>query len=141
MSFSVCLNFNGNCREAAYFYAKAFGQEQPKIMTYGEAPSNGEEIAEAEKNLVMYCALSVFGGNIMMMDCTSDFPLVSGNNISLMIELPDERAVKGVFDALKDGGIVMMDLQKTFWSDLFGTLTDKFGIVWQIGVGNDAWQM
>jgi len=25
-----------------------------------------------------------------------------------------------------------MELQKTFWSDLYGMVTDKFGITWNI---------
>jgi PhnB protein len=38
MSVDVYLNFNGNCREAAEFYAEVFGTEKPQIMTFGEAP-------------------------------------------------------------------------------------------------------
>lgn len=38
MSIDVYLNFNGNCRDAAEFYAEVFGTERPQIMTFGETP-------------------------------------------------------------------------------------------------------
>ena len=38
MAIDVYLNFNGNCREAAEFYAEVFKTEKPQIMTFGEAP-------------------------------------------------------------------------------------------------------
>ena len=139
MSFNIFLNFNGNCREAAEFYARAFGQKMPEIMTYGEAPElcNGEEIPDEDKRLVMYCSLPAFGGSLMMADCPSGFSLNVGNNVCLTVGFNNAEAVKGLFNALKDGGIVDMDLQKTFWSDLFGMVTDKFGIIWQICMEND----
>jgi PhnB protein len=37
-----------------------------------------------------------------------------------------------VFAALADGGTVTMPLQKTFWSELFGMTTDRFGIRWMV---------
>ncbi|HEX5565010.1 MAG TPA: VOC family protein, partial [Sporosarcina sp.] len=39
---------------------------------------------------------------------------------------------KTVFDRLKQGGSVVMDLQETFWSKSYGSLKDQFGIEWQI---------
>ncbi|MBK1811162.1 VOC family protein [Clostridium sp. YIM B02505] len=40
--------------------------------------------------------------------------------------------VKSCYDKLKEGGTVDMELQETFWSKSYGTLTDKFGILWQL---------
>lgn len=34
------LNFDGNCREAAEFYAKVFKMEVGNLMTYGDATPN-----------------------------------------------------------------------------------------------------
>ena len=36
------------------------------------------------------------------------------------------------FNQLKEGGIVGMELQETFWSKCYGSVTDKFGIQWQL---------
>ena len=44
--------------------------------------------------------------------------------------------IKSLFNKLKDGGTVEMDLQETFWSKCYGSLTDKFGIIWQLSYDN-----
>lgn len=36
-----------------------------------------------------------------------------------------------IFNLLKEDGQVIMELQATFGSDLYGSLTDKFGVNWQ----------
>ena len=38
------------------------------------------------------------------------------------------------FAALGEGGSVQMPLMKTFWTSSWGTLTDKFGVPWMVGV-------
>ncbi len=53
-------------------------------------------------------------------------------NISLAIGLDDAAKAKQVFDALAKGGSVIMALEKTFWAEAFGMLTDKFGVRWMI---------
>ena len=40
MEFTPYIRFNGSCREAVEFYAKAFGAEQPKFLTFGESGEN-----------------------------------------------------------------------------------------------------
>jgi PhnB protein len=47
----------------------------------------------------------------------------------------DAVAATAAFNALKDGGEVCMELQETFWSKCFGSLTDKFGVNWNISIG------
>lgn len=40
-----------------------------------------------------------------------------------------------VFDALSEGGKVIMPLHKTFWAESFGMLTDRFGTPWIVNGG------
>ena len=42
------------------------------------------------------------------------------------------------FNALAEGGKVLMPPGKTFWSPRFGMLTDRFGVGWMIGVEEKA---
>ena len=37
-----------------------------------------------------------------------------------------------VFDALAEGGQVTMPLDKTFWAEAFGMVTDRFGTPWMV---------
>ena len=41
-----------------------------------------------------------------------------------------------VFKALADGGQVAMPFEKTFWSEGFGMVTDRFGTPWMVNVAH-----
>lgn len=137
MAVEVYLNFNGNCREAAEYYAEVFGTEKPQIMTFGEAPPNPQYVLPEEaKKLVMHTRLNLSGSNVMFSDVFPGMPFVAGNNISLTVVSKDIEEVKALFHKLKEGGKVGMELQETFWSKCYGSLTDKFGIEWQFNYDN-----
>ncbi|HEY4549939.1 MAG TPA: VOC family protein [Bacillus sp. (in: firmicutes)] len=136
MSVDVYLNFNGNCREAAEFYAEVFGTEKPQIMTFGETPPDPSfTLPEEAKNLVMHTRLNISGSNVMFSDVFPGMPFVQGNNVTLSIVTENLDEIKTWFNKLKEGGKVTMDLQETFWSKCYGNLTDKFGIGWQFNYG------
>jgi len=128
----VFINFNENCREAVNFYAQVFGLEEPAIMTYGEAPPNSQmPVTEETKNLIMHASLTIFGTVVMFMDTTPDTQVNQGDNIVLTIRSKDLDEVQSLFNKMKNGGRVLMDLQETFYSKCYGMLIDKFGIPWQ----------
>ncbi|AKG34128.1 VOC family protein [Paenibacillus durus] len=136
MAVDAYLNFNGNCREAVEFYAQVFGTEEPKLMTFGEVPPNPEyPLPEEAKNLIMHTRLNIFGSNVMFSDTFPGMPFTVGNNISLAIVTDDKDALQSAFDKLKEGGKVGMELQETFWSKAYGSLSDKFGVEWQFNLG------
>ncbi|QED48228.1 VOC family protein [Cytobacillus dafuensis] len=132
MAINVYLNFNGNCREAAEFYAEVFGTEKPQFMTFGESPQDPNyPLPDEAKDLIMHTRLNIDGSNVMFSDTFPGMPFVEGNNISLAIVNKDLDGLKSTFEKLKVGGTVAMELQETFWSKCYGQLTDKFGINWQ----------
>lgn len=132
MAVNVYINFNGNCRKAVEFYAEVFGTEKPKIMTFGEAPSNPEHpIPEEAKDLVIHTNLNINGSIVMFSDVFPGMPFTAGNNISLTIVSKNIDEIKSLFNKMKEGGTVEMYIQETFWSKCYGSLTDKFGIPWQ----------
>lgn len=111
MSVDVYLNFNGNCREAVEFYAKVFNTEEPRIMTFGEAPPNPEfPLPEEAKNLVMHARLSIKGSNVMFSDVFPGMPFVVGNNISLSVGSQNKDEITSYYNQLKEGGKVNMEL-------------------------------
>ncbi|MEK3978457.1 VOC family protein [Psychrobacillus sp. FSL K6-2836] len=138
MAIDVYLTFNGNCREAAEFYAEVFKTEKPEIMTFGESPQNPDYVLPDEaKDLVLHTRLNINGSNVMFSDTFPGSPFIAGNNISLAFVSKEEEVVKSAFNALKEGGKVSMDLQETFWSKCYGSLRDKFGIEWQFSHETD----
>jgi len=137
MSVDVYMIFNGNCREAVEFYAQVFETEPPQIMTFRDAPPNPEfPLPEEAKNLVMHTRLTISGSNVMFSDTFPGSPFVVGNNITLAVVSKNLEEIKSSFNRLKEGGTVRMELQETFWSKCYGSVTDKFGIEWQFSYDN-----
>ncbi|MFD1955646.1 VOC family protein [Paenibacillus thailandensis] len=138
MPVEVYFNFNGNCREAIEFYAETFGVDKPQIMTFGEGPQSPEfTLPEEAKNLVMHARLSIWGSNVMFSDVFPGMPFQTGNNITLALLTDNAEDVRAAFDKLKEGGTVAMELQETFWSKLYGQVTDKFGVQWQLNLNSE----
>lgn len=138
MSLNPYLNFNGNCREAVEFYSLAFETQPETILTFGDMPETPEFILPSEaKSLIMHTNLKVFGSTLMFSDVLPSMPYIHGNSISLAIVIDDEKFIQRIFNRLKEGGTIEMDLQKTEWSNCYGALIDKFGVSWQLNQQHD----
>ena len=48
------------------------------------------------------------------------------------MDMPDQDRAHAAFDALADGGQVLMEFAPTFWSKGFGMVIDRFGAQWMI---------
>ena len=122
------IAFRGNCREAIDFYKQALGAEELFSQTYGESPMADRGAADA----IMHSTIKVGDTHIMMCDDFHTENFTTGGNISLAVGLNDVDRAKTIFTNLSDGGNVTMPLDKTFWAEAFGMLTDKFGINWMV---------
>ena len=121
------IAFKGNCRQAIEFYKSALGAEVLFTQTVGDSPMS--DMGPAEN--IMHCTIKVGDSTIMM--CDDPSPEAAGNgNISLAIGLNDPARAKQLFDNLANGGSVAMPLDKTFWAEAFGMVTDKFGVKWMV---------
>lgn len=133
MKFELFIYFQGNCREAVEFYAEVFKTEVKDLMTFGQVPSTSDyPIKESEKDLVMYAEVKIGDKNIMFMDTSSDYPITVGNYISPTVNTQDKDEINRLFEALKEGGKVHMEPQKTFYSEWYAMVEDKFGVLWQL---------
>ena len=132
MKMSVHLNFGGNCKEAFALYQKVFNAPTLFSMTYGQGPE-GAPVPPDWKDKVMHTSIPLGGSQLMGCDVPPDRAKPLGG-FQVAVEDKDQAEVKRIFEALSAGGTVSMPMQKTFWSPLFGMLTDKFGVGWMIGV-------
>ncbi|MBV9240433.1 MAG: glyoxalase/bleomycin resistance/extradiol dioxygenase family protein [Acidobacteria bacterium] len=119
------VSFNGSCAEAIDFYKTALGAEVLFVQKVGDSPMSDMGPADA----VMHCTMKIGDTHLMMSD-NMGRPMTVGNNISLAIGSDDIDAAKIMFDAMSDGGSVIMPMQETYWAECFGMLTDKFGVNW-----------
>ena len=122
------IAFRGNCKEAIDFYKNALGAEVLFAQPYGESPMAEMGPADA----IMHATIKVGDTSIMMCDDFHTENFTTGGNISLAVGLNDTDRAKTIFGNLADGGNVTMPLDKTFWAEAFGMLTDKFGVNWMI---------
>jgi len=133
VQMELFINFDGNCREAVEFYAKTFKSTVNHLMTYSQVPpSENYTVPEADKNRVMYAGIPIGDMVMMFSDVPSGSKFIQGNNISLTYSVDSKDEVKRIFNELKAGGEVLMELQQTFYSELYGMVKDKFGIIWQV---------
>ncbi|AJD92797.1 glyoxalase [Jeotgalibacillus malaysiensis] len=136
MAINVYMVFDGNAKEAINFYQDVFKTDQAEIMTFGEAPAHpAHPLSEEEKQRVMHGKLNINGSDVMFSDTFPGSALTKGDNITLAVVINEEEKLRAQFDRIKEGGVVQMDLQKTFWSELYGQITDRFGISWQFNLG------
>ena len=139
MLLEMFFNFDGDCKEAVEFYAKVFKSSVNNLMTYGGVPSEGDVPAEEgyyapgiDKGRVMYAGIPFDNMVLMCMDVPSGYEFAKGNNVSPTISFADKAEVTRVFNELKEGGIVHAEPTQTFFSELYCSVEDKFGILWQI---------
>ncbi len=128
LGVSPYLSFKGNCRDVIAFYQSALGADLLFQQTYGESPM--ADMGPAGH--IMHATLKVGGSNIMLCDTPMPGAPGPGGNISLAIGLNDAAHARKIFDNLADGGAVVMPLEKTYWAEAFGIVTDKFGIQWMV---------
>jgi PhnB protein len=125
---SPYIAFRGNCREAIDFYKSALNADVLFTQTVGDSPMS--DMGPAEN--IMHCTIKVGDSTIMMCDDPRPDASPSGGNISLAIGMTDPERAKQLFENLAKDGTTIMPLQKTFWAEAFGMVTDKFGIKWMI---------
>jgi len=125
------ISFPGNCEEAINFYKEKLGAEVLYMGRYGDSPMAGK----APDDKIMHCTIKIGDSHIMACDSVfKDCPVTIGNNITLAIGTNDIAQADSMFDKMSDGGKIIMPMQKTFWAERFGMLTDKFGINWMFNV-------
>ena len=122
------IAFAGNCRKAIEFYKSALDAEVLFSQTVGESPMT--DMGPAEN--IMHCTIKVGNSTIMMCDDPKPGAATGSGNISLTIGLNDPELAKRVFGRLAEDGSVIMPLEKTFWAEAFGMVTDQFGIKWML---------
>jgi PhnB protein len=124
------LFFPGNTEDAIAFYQQVFGGEV-SIFRRGEV----DPTAPAEKKNQVINAL-LTGGEITLR--ASDREDTTGSpqtRVELSLIGTDDARLRAMFDGLAEGGTVRAELERQFWGDVFGAVTDKFGINWQVNIG------
>lgn len=132
MAISPYIYLDGECAEAIPFYEKVLQAKNLGIQTYGELPDSPEPMPEHLKNRVLHGALEMDGNKILFSDSMYGQPFTLGDQVTIAITTSELDRLKGIYEGLADGGKVLMELQSTFFSPLYGMVRDKYGITWQL---------
>ncbi len=114
------LSLDGRAKEAAAFYARAFG-----------ATPMGEFVDEESPDRMMHMQVAINGGALMMTDCRGPWETAGPvRSVCLMLVVEDGDAWWA--RAVEAGCEVVMPFEKMFWGDRWGMVRDPFGVEWAI---------
>ena len=128
------LFFDGNCADAIRFYESALGGKLTGMIRYGESPEPGH-CPPGSAQRIMHAAIDLNGQLLMASDIPGGQAYEGMKNVSLSLFYRTVDEARRAFEALSDGGKVTMPLAETFWADIFGMLTDRFGTSWMVSGG------
>lgn len=127
------LTFDGNCGEAMRAYERILGGKL-ELMTIGQSPMAAQS-PPGSVDRIMHARLKLGDRMLMASDGMLGAPYHGMHGFSVSLIYATVAEAQRVFDALADGGKVTMPLQKTFWVEAFGMVTDRFGTPWMLNGG------
>ncbi len=133
MTIQPYLYFAGRADEAIALYQKVFGAELQMLLRFKESLDSIPEgtIAPGWESMIMHASLKIGDSILLASDgCGPNNPGFSG--FSLTYVAKDAGDADHAFAQLADGGKIKMPQGKTFFSPRFGTVEDRFGVLWNV---------
>ena len=109
---------NNNAKEAALFYCSIF-----------------RDTSIIDENQYVAMVKSA-GQKIMFLNGGTHFTV--NPSISLYVHSTETKEVENLWQALEEGGQVLMPLDTYPWSQKYGWVKDKVGLTWQISLGKEG---
>ena len=119
MSQIIAQIFAPDLMEVFEHYKRAFGATLSSTANGSE-----DELIHLEMDIM---------GNKLAVAPHASHEIIKGNVTVLCIGFEDKGALMQAYDVLREGGHTD-GLQELPWSPLQGYVTDKFGVVWCIGL-------
>ncbi|KAA0128250.1 VOC family protein [Chryseobacterium sp. SN22] len=112
-----CLWYDGDAKESAEFYCKVF---------------NGKITADTP----MVMNIDLFGQKLMLLNGGPHFR--KNASVSFMVICETEDEVLQYWDPISEDGMVLMPLDSYPWSRKYGWVQDRYGVTWQIYLGDKS---
>ena len=123
------LHFAGNCEEALNLYKSVLNGSVEIVTRYDNPHMNAPE---HYKNKILHGVLTFEDNIVMVSDTHFDYPLTFGDSVALSLSPKSEEEAIRIFNALSEGGKIIMPLEKQFWGDFYGYFVDRFGVRWMV---------
>lgn len=128
VQMSPYLSFKGDAAQAFAFYQSVFGGEL-NANTFGEFGAPG-----APADQIMHAALEIEGFTLMGSDVPPGMGYDDGARIRVILHGDDEQTLRRWWDGLSEDADIDVELAQQMWGDIYGALTDRFGIGWQVNI-------
>ncbi|MGO4306451.1 VOC family protein [Cupriavidus sp. RAF12] len=127
------LFFDGRSEEAAEFYKSALGAKVETLMRFRDAPEAGPGCGPGAGNEDKVMHMEIRIGDTVVMGSDGECKgQATFQGFGLSLTVPDVAACDKALNALANGGKVVMPAAKTFFSERFGMVADKFGVTWMV---------
>jgi PhnB protein len=130
LEVSAYLTFNGDCAAAFKFYEEVLGAKPGLLFRYADSPI-ADVLPEGWESKIMHGSVTI-GGKLFEGADAPPERYEKPQGFSLSLNVPNVEEAERVFERLANGGRVLYPIEKTFWSDRFGMVVDRFGIPWMI---------
>jgi len=124
------IYLNGNAEEAMHFYKELFKIDKMNIMRYKETNPNLADTTWGDK--VLHGNLTHDNFELYFSDMQENSAALPTGQVSLTLEFDSEEEIRRVYVALAKDGKIDMSLDYTFWDALYGSLSDKYGVHWDL---------
>lgn len=140
------LNFRGDARAALSYYQSVFGGHlvihsyadfgMPKDLPGADGVVFGLVASDNGFRVMAYDIPGATGGTITGGTSTrrENNTTLTDQAVFVSVNADTLDEAQGYWDKLADGATVVEPLAASAWSAGFGMLTDRFGVIWTVGV-------
>ncbi|MGX7593983.1 VOC family protein [Planococcus plakortidis] len=121
-TITTFLLFQGQAEEAMKLYTSIFDNSQIDSVTH------------RDDGKVEQASFTLAGTEYMCIDSPIPHEFTFTPAVSLFVQVDDEEQFDRVYNALSEGGKVLMEPGDYGFSRKFGWCNDRFGVSWQVAV-------
>lgn len=130
LEISAYLSFKGECAAAFKFYEDVLGAIPGLMFRYADSPM-ADVVPEGWEKKVMHGSVRIGEHLIEGADVPPE-RYEEPKGFSLSLNARSAQEAESLFEQLANGGRVVYPIAKTFWSERFGMVVDRFGIPWMV---------
>ena len=128
------LWFDTQAMDAADFYVSAF--KNARIKTSSKYPAEAAAATGTTAGSVMTMVFELEGQEFTAINAGPVFKI--NPSVSFMVHCRTREKTDELWLKLSEGGKVLMELDKYPFSERYGWIEDKFGVSWQIMLGEES---
>lgn len=130
LEISAYLSFKGDCEAAFRFYEEALGATPGLLFRYADSPM-ADVVPEGWEKKIMHGSVRVGQHLIEGADVPPE-RYEEPKGFSLSLNARSAQEADSLYEQLAKGGRVVYPIAKTFWSERFGMVVDRFGVPWMV---------